>query len=120
MLVISRCKDEEIVIGDGQILIHVVEIRGDKVRLGITAPQEIPVHRHEVYNGIKNCELKILLDNKEYQNAYNFLLDYPKYRFSQDVFSRLKKGLEALDGIDDKILKDLDYLKYRIKEGGIF
>lgn len=47
MLVLSRKKDEKILIGDN-ISIMVIEIRGDKVRLGIEAPKEIPVDRHEV------------------------------------------------------------------------
>lgn len=52
MLVLSRKKDEKIVIGDN-ISIMVVEIRGDKVRLGIDAPREVSVHRREVYEAIK-------------------------------------------------------------------
>ena len=52
MLVLSRQKDESIVIGD-DIEITVVDIRGDKVRLGIAAPTEIPVHRKEVYEAIQ-------------------------------------------------------------------
>ena len=52
MLVLSRKTDEEIVIND-DIVIKVVEIRGDKVRLGIDAPQQIPVHRREVYDAIQ-------------------------------------------------------------------
>jgi carbon storage regulator len=48
MLVLSRKKNESIVIDD-QIVITVVEIRGDKVRLGIQAPRDVPVHRSEVY-----------------------------------------------------------------------
>ncbi len=52
MLVLSRNKDESIFIGDN-IKITVVDIRGDKVRLGIDAPTEIPVHREEVYDAIK-------------------------------------------------------------------
>jgi len=51
MLVLSRKKNESIVIHD-DITITVVEIRGDKVRLGITAPKEVPVHRQEVYDAI--------------------------------------------------------------------
>lgn len=52
MLVLSRHRDESIMIGD-DVMITIVDIRGDKVRLGIDAPQEIPVHRQEVYEAIK-------------------------------------------------------------------
>ena len=48
MLVLSRKKNEQIVIGDG-IVITIVDVRGDKVRIGIEAPAHVPVHRHEVY-----------------------------------------------------------------------
>lgn len=51
MLVVSRKKNQEVVIND-DIVITVVEIRGDKVRLGIEAPKEVPVHRREVYDAI--------------------------------------------------------------------
>ena len=55
MLVLSRKKNESIVIND-DITVVVVEIRGDKVRLGVEAPKEIPVHRPEVYEVIKRSE----------------------------------------------------------------
>ena len=55
MLVLSRKKNESIVIND-DISIVVVEIRGDKVRLGVEAPKEVPVHRREVYDAIKRLE----------------------------------------------------------------
>jgi carbon storage regulator len=55
MLVLSRKKNESIVINN-DITIVVVEIRGDKVRLGVEAPKEIPVHRREVYDAIKRSE----------------------------------------------------------------
>jgi carbon storage regulator len=51
MLVLSRKRNEQIVIGDG-IVVTVVDIRGDKVRLGVEAPSEVPVHRREVYAAI--------------------------------------------------------------------
>lgn len=51
MLVLSRKKNESIVINN-DITIVVVEIRGDKVRLGVEAPKEVPVHRREVYDAI--------------------------------------------------------------------
>ena len=55
MLVLSRKKNESIVIGD-DVFIVVVEIRGDKVRLGIAAPKSVTVHRREVYDRIKRSE----------------------------------------------------------------
>lgn len=53
MLVLSRKKNESIVI-DENIVITVVEIRGDKVRLGIQAPKEVPIHRNEIYEAIRS------------------------------------------------------------------
>lgn len=55
MLVLSRKKSEEIVLGH-DIVITIVDIRGDKVRLGIEAPSELPVHRREIYEAIKRTE----------------------------------------------------------------
>ena len=55
MLVLSRKKNESIVIDDN-IRIVVVEIRGDKVRLGVEAPREVPVHRREVYDAIQRTQ----------------------------------------------------------------
>ena len=52
MLVLSRLRDETIMIGD-DVEITVVDIKGNKVRLGITAPRQIQVHRKEVYEAIK-------------------------------------------------------------------
>ena len=56
MLVLSRKKNESIVIND-DITIVVVEIRGDKVRLGVEAPKEVPVHRREVFDAIHRNEV---------------------------------------------------------------
>lgn len=52
MLVLSRKKDEKIRIGD-KITLMIIEIRGDKVRLGIDAPRDVTVHREEVYDAIR-------------------------------------------------------------------
>jgi carbon storage regulator len=60
MLVLSRQKDESIMIGD-DVEVTIVDVRGDKVRLGITAPKSIPVHRKEVYEAIQR-------EKKEAQN----------------------------------------------------
>ncbi len=58
MLVLSRKKNESIVIDD-KIVITIVEIRGDKIRLGIEAPRDVPIHRSEVYEALKRSDLKI-------------------------------------------------------------
>jgi carbon storage regulator len=52
MLVLSRQRDESIMIGD-KVVVTIVDIRGDKVRLGIQAPSEVTVHRQEVYEAIQ-------------------------------------------------------------------
>ena len=57
MLVLSRQRDESIMIGDN-IVVTIVDIRGDKVRLGINAPTEIPVHRQEIYEAIQRENLR--------------------------------------------------------------
>lgn len=57
MLVLSRKRDERIVIGDN-IVITVVEVRGDKVRLGIEAPAEVPVHRQEVVDAMRRADTR--------------------------------------------------------------
>lgn len=57
MLVLSRKANESIVINH-DITIVVVEIRGDKVRLGVEAPREVPVHRREVYDAIERQKAK--------------------------------------------------------------
>ncbi len=76
MLVLSRQRDETIMIGD-DIEITVVDIRGDKVRLGISAPSSVPVHRKEVYEAIRR-------ENRE--------------------AARVKT--EDLDGAEDKVKKN--------------
>lgn len=57
MLVLSRQRDESIMIGD-DVEIIIVDVRGDKVRLGITAPKDIPVHRREIYDAIQREKLE--------------------------------------------------------------
>ena len=58
MIVLSRKKDEAIVIGkNAEIEITIIEIRGDKVRLGISAPKEEPIHRREIYEAIAKTKV---------------------------------------------------------------
>lgn len=78
MLVLTRKINEEILIGDN-LIVCIVEIRGGKVRLGISAPTDMPVHRREVYESIQREKLalkpidlaqrvKELKQNKEREN----------------------------------------------------
>jgi carbon storage regulator len=68
MLVLSRQRDETIMIGD-EIEITIVDIRGDKVRLGITAPTRIAVHRKEVYEAIKRENEQAAQLNRSMENG---------------------------------------------------
>ncbi len=64
MLVLTRRKGESIIVGiDGGVEIEIIELRGDRVRIGITAPPEIAVHRREVYEAIQRQQ------NRETTNA---------------------------------------------------
>ena len=61
MLVFTRKRDESAILdlGGGQIAeVFIVDIRGDKVRIGIEAPKDMPVHRREVWEAIKRAEIK--------------------------------------------------------------
>ncbi len=55
MLVMSRRKDESIVINE-KIVVTIIEIRGDKVRVGVESPKDVPVHRQEVFDAIQRIE----------------------------------------------------------------
>ncbi len=62
MLVLSRMKSQSIMIGD-EVEITIIDVRGDKVRLGITAPRSIAVHRKEVYETIQKEKAERTEDN---------------------------------------------------------
>ena len=64
MLVLSRKKNESIVINDN-VVVTVVEVRGDKVRIGIEAPRDVTVHRQEVLEAILGEKLKLAADRSE-------------------------------------------------------
>ena len=67
MLVLSRQKDESIIIGD-DIKITIVDVRGDKVRLGINAPRSISVHREEIYEAIQREKAQQKADENSTEN----------------------------------------------------
>lgn len=58
MLILSRHKDEQIVIPEQSIVVTVIDIRGDKVRIGIEAPANVPVHRREVWERVLAEQLR--------------------------------------------------------------
>jgi len=71
MLVLSRQKDESIMIGD-EVKITIIDVRGHKVRIGITAPKHTPVHRREIYDAIKKKEVdRAEKERSEKQNPIN-------------------------------------------------
>ncbi|MBT4166382.1 carbon storage regulator CsrA [archaeon] len=80
MLVLSRKRDESIIIGDN-IRVTIVDIRGEKVRLGIDAPTEVPVYRREVHEAIQRENLRAaqLKPNEPKQHhSENYLLILPQ------------------------------------------
>lgn len=93
MLVLSRHKDESIMIGD-DVVVTIVDIRGDKVRLGIDAPTEIPIHRQEVYDAIQRENRKENMrtqDNEKYYRIYNNFEDVVQ---PYDSIHKLNKSYE--------------------------
>jgi carbon storage regulator len=58
MLILSRTRDQQVIIGNEMVTITVVDIRGDRVRLGFTASKEVPIHRKEVYDAIQKDSQK--------------------------------------------------------------
>jgi carbon storage regulator len=68
MLVLSRQRDESIMIGD-DVEITIVDVRGDKVRLGITAPKHIPVHRREIYDAIQREKAEGKVSQKQSEKS---------------------------------------------------
>ena len=77
MLVLSRQKNEAIMIGD-DVEITVVDIRGDRVRLGITAPKSVRVHRKEIYEAIRRENIEASRTKLEDLSALDTLLGGPE------------------------------------------
>lgn len=134
MLVLSRKTDERIMIGD-DIVLTIVDIRGDKVRLGIEAPREVPVHRQEVYDAIQRekfdedkriAELEKMantpvdemvdtpVDKKSSQSGESQLGDYPNiiqyHILSQNILGNYDIGIGR--GLARSFKKDFsEYIK---------
>ncbi len=66
MLVLSRYKDQSIYIGD-DIVVTIVDVRGDRIRLGIEAPANVPVHRQEIYEAIQRENAESSMTRREYR-----------------------------------------------------
>ena len=97
MLVLSREKDQRIMIGD-DVVLTIVDIRGDKVRLGIEAPKEITVHRQEIYDRIKNqTTFNEYLSNDDWNSAYSMLIDR-LYKADDDDLNNLSNVMGVCVG----------------------
>jgi carbon storage regulator len=86
MLILSRKTDESIVI-DGRVIVKVVRVEGDVVKLGIDAPEHVPVHRQEVYDEIQRTNKEAL--------TYGRPKPFPRTRDSKDRNRRLMKRINA-------------------------
>lgn len=86
MLVLSRQRDERIVIGD-DVEVVVVDIRGDKVRLGIVAPNTVSVHRKEIYEAIRR-------ENQDASGLRGELPRFPSPGSGSDAVRRLAQRSE--------------------------
>ena len=95
MLVLSRQRDETIMIGD-EIEITIVDIRGDKVRLGITAPTRIAVHRKEVYEAIRRENAQAARLNGEIQMIGKNIRSGPQRTGARSRASQLAKPIRAI------------------------
>lgn len=91
MLVLSRQRDESIMIGD-DVEITIVDVRGDKVRLGINAPRRIAVHRKEIYEAIQREKAQ----NKE-QEGEKKASDKTEEKTDKGQSSQEEKGSDSAD-----------------------
>ena len=89
MLVLSRQRDESIIIGDN-ITVTIVDIRGDRVRLGIDAPTEVPVHRREVHEAIQRENLRasqLKPQDPKQHHSENYLSILPNEDYQSKIYS---------------------------------
>lgn len=106
MLVLSRQRDETIMIGD-DVQITIVDIRGDKVRLGITAPRHIQVHRKEVYDAIKRENQQAAkLSTRDVADIVERDAEKKKPNNASGVTDRIEPGNAAPDKESDQHKKE--------------
>ena len=109
MLIISRHKDEGIIIADN-IKLTVISIRRDKVRIGINAPREISVYKSEVYETIQRGDFRSYIESSKYEDAYKVLLK-GGYKPASNELSELKEGLRKMGKLDKSIEDKLNEYK---------
>jgi len=97
VLVLSRHRDEKIIIGDKIVVITIVDIRGDKVRLGIEAPVDLPIHREEVYNAIER-EKRLSAPSYDPAKSYTKPIERPTSDKASTLAAKIaeRKRLESL------------------------
>ncbi len=98
MLVLSRRKDETIMIGDS-VEITVVDVRGDTVRIGITAPRNVSVHRKEVYDAIQAENIAAAQEATPTESSVDGLGSLLKKSGSGGAAALAGAKLSALDGL---------------------
>jgi carbon storage regulator len=98
MLVLSRYRDESIYIGD-DIVITVVDIRGDRVRIGVHAPSDVSVHRQEVYEAIKNGNSREAGAGVSKTDQSPSAPKLPSAPLSQELNKRKAKMTEGVGGL---------------------
>lgn len=92
MLVLSRTLDETIMVGDS-IEITILEVKGDKVKIGVKAPMEIPVHRKEIYLAIKRENIEATgIETSDLAKAASMLLSKHKDKNQKEINQKKSKG----------------------------
>jgi len=105
MLVLSRQKDESIIIGD-DVEITIVDVRGDKVRLGINAPKSISVHRKEVYEAIQREKAELKKLGQKAEEAIN--REIPQSEQTYYIQEELDNDIFEEDGSEGEMLKKIN------------
>jgi carbon storage regulator len=108
MLVLSRYRDESIYIGD-DIVVTVVDIRGDRVRIGVQAPSDVSVHRQEVYDAIKNGSSRETVGGAGKTGAPSPALKPSVAPLGQELSKRKAKVSEEVKGLPVNIEPPVEF-----------